>query len=94
MELPQPKEKPARRKKAPRENRERNATDSELLLNLGQSSTPSEAEPTAMEMALREAMERAKTKKVQEDKNRKTHTVSHEQEDILARTLENKAHTS
>jgi small subunit ribosomal protein S1 len=94
MELPQPREKPARREKAPRKTRERNATDSELLLNLGQSSTPAEAEPTAMEMALREAMERAKTKKVQEEKNRKTHTVSHEQEDILTRTLENKAHTS
>jgi small subunit ribosomal protein S1 len=93
MELPHPREKPARRKKAPRENKERNATDSELLLNLGQNTT-AEAEPTAMEMALREAMERAKTKKVLEDKNRKTRTVSHEQEDILTRTLENKAHTS
>ena len=93
MELPQPREKPARRKKAPRENKERNATDSELLMNLGQNAS-TEAEPTAMEMALREAMERAKTKKVQEEKNRKSRAVSHEQEDILTRTLENKAHTS
>jgi len=93
MEPPQPREKPARRRKAPRENKERNATDNELLLNLGQSAQ-TEAEPTAMEMALREAMERAKTKKVLEEKNRKARPVSHEQEDILARTLENKAHTS
>ncbi len=48
-----------------------------------------EAEPTAMEMAMREAMEKAKARK-QEDKARRTKGISQQQEDILSRTLENK----
>jgi predicted RNA-binding protein with RPS1 domain len=48
-----------------------------------------EAEPTAMEMALREAMEKAKARK-QEEKARKAKGISQEQESILSRTLENK----
>jgi small subunit ribosomal protein S1 len=48
-----------------------------------------EAEPTFMEIALREAMEKAKARK-QEEKARKTKGVSQAQEDILSRTLENK----
>jgi small subunit ribosomal protein S1 len=48
-----------------------------------------EAEPTAMEIAMREAMERAKARK-QDDKGRKNKGVSQEQEEILNRTLENK----
>jgi small subunit ribosomal protein S1 len=48
-----------------------------------------EAEPTAMEIALRDAMERAKARK-QDDKARKNKNVSQEQESILSRTLENK----
>ena len=48
-----------------------------------------EAEPTAMEIALREAMEKAKARKG-DDKARKNRGVSSEQEDILSRTLENK----
>ena len=51
-----------------------------------------EAEPTAMEIAMREAMEKAKARK-QDDKVRKTKGVSQEQEDILNRTLENKVQT-
>jgi hypothetical protein len=42
-----------------------------------------------MEIALREAMERAKARK-QDDKSRRSKGVSQEQEDILSRTLENK----
>ena len=54
-----------------------------------------EAEPTAMEMALREAMEKAKTKKKAQDAKTKHKTVSsNEQEEILNRTLEQKARTS
>lgn len=49
-----------------------------------------EAEPTAMEMAIREAMEKAQARK-QADKARKNKVVSQEQEDILSRTLESKA---
>jgi ribosomal protein S1 len=46
-----------------------------------------EAEPTAMEIAIREAMEKAKSK---QDKTKSTKAVSKVQEDILERTLENK----
>jgi hypothetical protein len=66
----------------------------ELLANM-QEPAQVEAEPTAMEIALREAMERAKTKKkLVEEKSRKTKSVSQEQEDLLARTLEHKSRSS
>ena len=48
-----------------------------------------EAEPTAMEIAWREAMERAKVRKT-EDKTKKKSGHAAEQSDILSRTLENK----
>ncbi len=66
-----------------------------LLLNLEQPAQV-EAEPTAMEMALREAMEKAKDRKRAQDvKSKKAKAaVSNEQEDLLNRTLEQKAHTS
>ncbi len=57
---------------------------------MAETSTPSsEADPTAMEIALREAMEKAKERKKQSSK-RTGKSVSREQEDILARTLEQK----
>jgi small subunit ribosomal protein S1 len=77
-------------KKAPRKDRKRDE-NGEITFTL-EESTPSEAEPTAMEIALREAMEKAKSRK-QDDKNRKARSVSREQEDILSRTLENKPHS-
>jgi len=49
-----------------------------------------EAEPTAMEIAMREAMEKAKARKG-DDRGRKNKGISQEQEDILSRTLETKA---
>ena len=63
----QPRERPAaaarRPKKAPRRKADGEMSDSvELLANM-QEPAPVEAEPTAMEIALREAMEKAKTKK-------------------------------
>lgn len=60
----------------------------ELLANINQPAQ--EAEPTFMEIAMREAMEKAKARK-QEDKARKNKPVSKEQEEILSRTLEQKA---
>jgi len=86
---------PRRPRKAPRRKNEEGMSESvELLANM-QEPAQVEAEPTAMEIAIREAMERAKTKKkMAEDKSRKTKAVSQEQEDLLARTLEHKAHTS
>ena len=51
--------------------------------------------PTAMEMALREAMERAKTKEEEEaESKRRPASANKEMEDILSRTLENRAKTS
>ena len=92
FEVQPTREKPARRKKTPRKSEEHGET-SEALLNLGE--TPKEdTDPTAMELALREAMERAKSRKQQDDKAKKPRQTSREQEDILARTLEHKAHTS
>jgi small subunit ribosomal protein S1 len=56
----------------------------ELLAGINQPAA--EAEPTAMEMAMREAMEKAKARK-NDEKARKNKVVSREQEDILNRTL-------
>ena len=84
------KDKPARRKKtrSPRARGEEGSSDvDELIATINE--PEKEAEPTAMEIALREAMERAKARK-QEDKARKTKGVSQAQEEILNRTLENK----
>ena len=93
-----PREKPSvprRPRKAPRRKNEEGMSESvELLANM-QEPAQAEAEPTAMEIAIREAMERAKTKKkLQEDKSRKSKSVNQEQEDLLTRTLEHKARTS
>jgi small subunit ribosomal protein S1 len=83
------KEKTARRKrtKNPRNRNENGGNVDELMAVINE--PEKEAEPTAMEMALREAMEKAKARK-QEDKTRKVKGISQEQENILNRTLENK----
>jgi predicted RNA-binding protein with RPS1 domain len=82
------KEKPVRRRKPRREGEGGDAND-QLLENL-ETTAQVEAEPTAMEIALREAMEKAKARK-QDDKSRRNKGVSQEQEDILNRTLEGKS---
>jgi predicted RNA-binding protein with RPS1 domain len=90
---PRPKDKPVRRKKTGRKPSDQDEANA-LLLNMEQPQQV-EAEPTAMEMALREAMEKAKTKKKAQDAKTKHKTVSsNEQEEILNRTLEQKARTS
>lgn len=85
------KEKSTRRKKAKpgRGRGEDGTTNVDELLASMNNEPEKEAEPTAMEIAIREAMERAKARK-QDDKARKTKSVSQAQEDILNRTLENK----
>jgi small subunit ribosomal protein S1 len=79
----------ARRKKSksPRSRAEDGGDVDQLLATINE--PQKEAEPTAMEIALRDAMERAKARK-QDDKSRKNKGVSQEQEDILSRTLESK----
>jgi len=83
------KEKAARRKrtKSPRARGEDGGNVDELMAAINE--PEKEAEPTAIEMALREAMEKAKARK-QEEKARKAKGISQEQEEILSRTLENK----
>lgn len=84
------KDKTVRRKK-PRTTRPRELEGNvdELLASMNNEPVAQEAEPTAMEIAMREAMERAKARK-QEDKGRRNKGVSQEQENILNRTLEGK----
>jgi small subunit ribosomal protein S1 len=79
---------PARRKKPARRQRSREE-GGDLNIELNEINQ-AEAEPTAMEIALREAMERAKSRK-QEEKNKRSKNVSQEHEDILSRTLETKS---
>ncbi len=83
------KEKANRRKRAksPRQRSEEGGNVDELMAQMNEPAK--EAEPTAMEMALREAMDKAKARK-QEEKARRAKGISQEQEDILSRTLENK----
>lgn len=80
----------ARRKKtkSPRARDGEGGNVDELLATINE--PEKEAEPTAMEIAMREAMEKAKARK-QDDKSRKNKGVSQEQESILNRTLEGKA---
>jgi small subunit ribosomal protein S1 len=82
---------PRRPKKAPRKQRSEfdGGGDFEFAID---EKPAEEAEPTAMEMAMREAMERAKARK--QEKAKKAHSVSQEQEQIISRTLEQKAHSS
>lgn len=86
------KEKLHRRKKAPRKsNTSMNNVIFDFELDEPQQM---ETEPTVMEIALRQAMEKAKSRKAQQEKGRKGKNVSQEQEDILSRTLEQKAKAS
>lgn len=87
------KEKARRPKKAPRRQKgdSYNVNIEELENLTGNSSA--EAEPTAMEIAMREAMDKAKARK-QEDKVKKAKSIPSKQEELLTRTLENKVGTS
>ena len=86
-----PREKPAKRK---RRNRGDEGTGDTIELPLSApAEVQEEADPTFMEIALREAMEKAKIRKNQQKEKRKKFSSS-EQEDILSRTLEHKVRTS
>ena len=88
-----PREKPVRRKKQRSEGRSSEDRMPGGTLTYQESSESTEADPTAMEIALREAMERAKAKK-QSDKAKRSKESNREQEDLLSRTLEHKVRTS
>lgn len=82
---------PRREKKSARKPRQKSDMDSSAVLDA--MNETAEPEPTYMELAMRAAMEKAKDKKRKQD-NRKSKSGSTEQEEILARTLENKIQTN
>lgn len=88
------KEKTPRKRKE-RKTRERDSATGEFLLTFSSDDGPeAEAEPTAMEIALREAMDKAKQRKeILADSSKKI-KAQVQQDELLARTLENKVKTS
>ncbi len=82
---------PRREKKTTRKPRQKADLDSSAVLD--SMNETAEPEPTYMELAMRAAMEKAKDKKRKQD-IRKEKAGSTEQEEILARTLENKIQTN
>jgi predicted RNA-binding protein with RPS1 domain len=92
--FPQPKSDaaPRREKKVVRKPRRKGDEDNTALIE-SINEPPAENEPTFMEIAMREAMEKAKDRKKKAD-DRKTKAVSKEQEELLSRTLENKVQTN
>jgi predicted RNA-binding protein with RPS1 domain len=80
--------KPQRKSKPNRRSDEFGGNVEELMAAVNQSEGESETE-TAMAIAWKEAMDKAKARK-QADKTRKTRGATAEQEDILSRTLERK----
>jgi len=82
---------PRREKKTARKPRQKSETDNSALLETV--NEPVEPEPTYMELAMRAAMEKARDKK-QKQETRRDKAASSEQDEILARTLENKVQTN
>lgn len=75
--------------KRPKKTRKRAELNTEeITMTFTAAEATGEAEPTAMEIAIREAMEKAKSRNRSESK--KKSGTSKEQEDILARTLNSK----
>ena len=84
MNFERPAQKP---KKAPR--RQKRNEGSNFSVEMADLNSEADKEPTAMEIAIREAMERVKGNRKQsdEEKERKSKAISQEQDEILARTL-------
>ncbi len=81
---PEPAAKPAKMKKGSKKsNQESGFKDA----------APVEPDPTAMELAYRQAVSREKSKNEESARNKKDKGVSKDQEDLLTRTLEHKAQT-
>lgn len=80
----------------PRRRKSRRGSDMDEMEADGSQveSSPAEPEPTAMEIAIRAAMERAKTRKPEDKARRQRASASREQEDIFSRTLEHKSRTN
>jgi predicted RNA-binding protein with RPS1 domain len=82
---------PRRERKPARKPRKSADMDNSALLD--SINETAEPEPTSMELAMRAAMEKAKDRK-QKQESHKAKSSSTEQEEILARTLENKIQTN
>jgi len=80
-----------REKKSARKPRRKSEVESSGVLEVKNETV--EPEPTYMELAMRAAMEKAKQKKKKQEVHR-TRPGSTEQDEILARTLENKVQTN
>lgn len=79
--------KPARKPSRSGKPRRESSYEADLAAFEGENTEP---DPTYMEIVLRAAMEKANTSKSRSEKLRKDKSSSHEQDEILARTLENK----
>jgi predicted RNA-binding protein with RPS1 domain len=88
---PRSSSSPQREKKSERKPRRKSDVDNTALME--SINEPVEPEPTSMELAMREAMEKAKERKKKQE-TRKVKNASAEQDEILARTLENKVQTN
>lgn len=90
------KSKDKRRKKdTKRKKSDEGYMSAEEIAALSGDSASKEAEPTFMEIAIREAMEKAKSRKAEpKAKKVKASGLQAEQEDLLARTLEKKTTSS
>ena len=82
---------PRRERKSSRKPRKSAEMDNSALMD--SINETSEPEPTSMELAMRAAMEKAKDRKRKQDSH-KEKSNSAEQDEILARTLENKIQTN
>jgi len=83
-----------RKKDSKRKKGDEGYMSPEEIAALSGKSATQEAEPTAMEIAIREAMEKAKSRKAEpRAKKVKSNSRQAEQEDLLARTLEKKANS-
>ena len=94
VEFAAPKERTDKRRKkdTKRKKGDEGYMSAEEIAALSGNASAQEAEPTAMEVAIREAMEKAKSRKVEpKAKKVKASGLQAEQEDLLARTLEKKA---
>ena len=94
VEFAAPKERTDKRRKkdTKRKKGDEGYMSAEEIAALSGNASAQEAEPTAMEVAIREAMEKAKSRKVEpKAKKVKATGLQAEQEDLLARTLEKKA---
>jgi transcriptional accessory protein Tex/SPT6 len=84
-----------RKKDTKRKKGDEGYMSAEEIATLSGNTAAKEAEPTFMEIAIREAMEKAKSRKAEpKAKKVKASSLQTEQEDLLARTLEKKIDSS